>query len=103
VDVELLVIPDCPHTSAAAGLLRRALADLGRADTPVRVRVIASEREAVRVGFAGSPTVLIDGTDPFAPPARPAGLTCRLYGTSGLPDLDQLRQALKRRIESPSG
>ncbi|MFJ5924531.1 pentapeptide repeat-containing protein [Kitasatospora sp. NPDC092948] len=60
---------------------------------------VADEAEAARLGMYGSPTVLIDGVDPFAPPGAEPSLSCRLYwhpdGTmSGLPDADALRRAL---------
>lgn len=49
--------------------------------------------------FRGSPTVLIDGVDPFAEPAAPIGLSCRVYETSsgfaGSPSLDSLRSVLQ--------
>ena len=52
------------------------------------------------VNFIGSPTVLIDGQDPFASPGQWPSLACRIYqnpnGPSGIPDLRQLRQALKQ-------
>lgn len=105
MDVELLVIPDCPNEGAAAELLRRALDDVGLSRVPVRTRVVESEPEAERLGFIGSPTVRIDGEDPFAESARPVGLACRVYLTdgvrSGVPDLRRLRQALKRHADVP--
>ncbi|MEU4272848.1 hypothetical protein [Streptomyces sp. NPDC026092] len=47
----------------------------------------------------GSPTILIDGTDPFAPPGAVPSLSCRLYrnpdgAVSGVPDESALRWAL---------
>ena len=57
--------------------------------------------EADRVGFRGSPSVLIDGTDPFSDPDAPVGLSCRVYSTpdglAGSPTLEQLRTALSVR------
>ncbi|MDK1017238.1 MAG: thioredoxin family protein, partial [Actinomycetota bacterium] len=48
--------------------------------------------------FHGSPTVLINGIDPFAENDAPVGLSCRIYrtdeGLAGTPTIDQLRQAL---------
>ncbi len=45
-----------------------------------------------------SPTVLIDGVDPFADPDAPVGLSCRVYrtagGVEGSPTLEQLRLAV---------
>lgn len=104
MDVELLMVPDCPNAGAAAVLLRRALNDVGLASVPIRTRVVSSVGEATQRGFAGSPTILIDGQDPFADPAQPVGLTCRVYVAdgvrSGVPDLRGLRQALKRRADA---
>ena len=97
--VELLVVPDCPHQVESEALLRRALADVGLSQVPSVTTVISSEVEAQRRGFVGSPTVLIDGIDPFASAGQPPSLSCRIYqssdGLSGIPDLRDLRRALK--------
>ena len=98
VDVELLVVPDCPNASGAHDLLRSCLRDAGLASTPVRVSVIDSERAAEQRGFVGSPTILIDGVDPFAEAGQQPALACRVYpgpaGPSGLPPADRVRTAL---------
>ena len=96
----LLVTPDCPHEGSAAALLRTALDDVGLTGATFTTTVVATTEEATRIGFIGSPTILVDGEDPFAAPgARPA-LACRIYhsptGPSGVPPLRELRQALKR-------
>ena len=100
VVVELLVVPDCPNEGPARALLRAAAGIAGLGDLPVRVSVIDSPEEAQRRGFAGSPTFLIDGVDPFAVPGAPIGLTCRVYptdhGLSGVPEVSSLRDALIR-------
>lgn len=41
-------------------------------------RVIADEREAAHAGTHGSPTLLVNGADPFATPVPPPSLSCRL-------------------------
>jgi hypothetical protein len=88
VMIELLVVPECPHQAAADALVRRALADTG-VRSSVSTTVLHTDREAQRRGFAGSPTFLIDGLDPFAQQSQSVGLTCRLYpspqGLVGLP------------------
>ncbi|MFJ9033556.1 DsbA family protein [Streptomyces sp. NPDC102274] len=98
MNIELLVVPDCPNAEPATERLRQALADLGLHDVTVTTRVIADQAEAERTGFTGSPTILIDGHDPFARPGQAPGLTCRVYptphGPAGAPGADQLRQAL---------
>ena len=98
VDVELLLVPDCPHASAAQALLRSVLDAAGLVSTPIRISVIDSEQEAADRGFLGSPTIRINGIDPFAEPGRPTGMACRLYpGTGGLPPAAELRKALTAR------
>lgn len=100
MDVELLVVPDCPNEAPATALLRTALDDVGLARIPITTTVIDTAAEAERRRFIGSPTILIDGDDPFAERGQPAALACRIYrtttGTAGIPDLRRLRQALKR-------
>ena len=51
--------------------------------------------------MAGSPTLLINGADPFAVPGQVPGLSCRLYRDAagrlaGAPSLEDLRRALER-------
>lgn len=62
-------------------------------------QLIETPEAAEQQGFRGSPTVLIDGSDPFADPDAPVGLSCRVYptaaGYAGSPSLDQLRTALR--------
>ena len=100
MDVRLLVIEDCPNAAAAAALLRRALDDVGLAPVPIHTQVVTEPEEAERLGFGGSPTILIDGRDPFAEPDRPPALACRVYrteaGPAGVPELAPLRQALEQ-------
>lgn len=100
MDVEVLVVADCPHEGSAVTLVRRALDDVGLKRVPIRIRVVASQRDAEELGFVGSPTIRIDGDDPFDSHGMTAGLACRVYVEhgvrSGLPDLRTLRQALKR-------
>lgn len=103
MDIELLVVPGCPNEATAARLLRAALADLGLVDVGFTTTVIATQAEAERREFLGSPTFLVAGSDPFAEPGRPAGLSCRVYrrtdGVGGVPDLPELRRALERAAE----
>lgn len=104
MDVEVLVVADCPNEGGAVTLVRQALDDVGLTRVPIRTRVISNEQEAAELGFVGSPTIRIDGTDPFASRDQTTGLACRVYVEhgvrSGLPDLGKLRQALKRHAET---
>lgn len=95
--VELLVIPDCAHEALAAEVLRAALDDIGLGSVGFTVTVIATQEEADRRRFVGSPSIYVDGEDVFAEPDRPSAVSCRVYpGAEGVPELRELRQALKR-------
>jgi hypothetical protein len=103
-EIELLWWEGCPSTERALGELREALADVGMGDAPVQMREIQSDADAQRVGFAGSPTILVDGVD-LVPAANdePAGLSCRVYRRrdgriAPTPDPDDLREALRRAL-----
>ena len=93
----MLYFDDCPNWRQAEARLMEALADL---DTPVAVRyqLVRSAEEAERAGFRGSPTILINGRDPFASPGDPVALACRIYrtpnGVEPAPTVEQLRAAL---------
>lgn len=97
VEIEVLVIPDCPHQATATELIATALADTAvRAN--VTITTIATQDQAEQRGFTGSPTILVNGLDPFATPDSPAAVSCRLYltpdGPRGVPELQDLSQAL---------
>ncbi|TDQ47215.1 thioredoxin family protein [Actinorugispora endophytica] len=74
--------------------MRQALDDLGLDTTGFTTRVVADQAEAERSAFAGSPTILTDGRDPFAEPGTMPSPSCRIYrapqGLAGAPGLDQL-------------
>jgi hypothetical protein len=97
VTVTLLYLPDCPNWQTADTNLRSALLQAG-ADLPVHRRLVDTIEDAERLGFLGSPTVLIDGRDPFATPGAVPGLSCRVYrthaGLAGAPTVALLRAAL---------
>lgn len=106
MELMVLVVADCPHAEPARMLLEQAARDVGIGDATVRTRVVADEGEAVELGFAGSPTFLIDGADPFAADQVRPGLSCRIYRTgqgvvAGLPDPADVREALRRAMGRP--
>lgn len=95
VDVVLQYFDDCPNWRVADDRLRAALRMLGRDDGAVRyVRVVTAE-DAERIGFRGSPTILIDGRDPFGQPESPIGLACRVYRNGSVPSVERLVEALR--------
>jgi hypothetical protein len=66
--VQLLTVPNCPYAEPAAAVVRQALDQEGLSDVPVTAVTVDTEAEAARLGFPGSPTILIDGHDPFPEP-----------------------------------
>jgi len=98
VDVELLVVPDCPNEWGALSVLRLAFDRVGLAAQSVRMTVIASQEQVQERGFVGSPTILINGVDPFRVAGQSPAYACRVYATpaglSGLPPLDEVISAL---------
>jgi len=102
--VEVLVVPDCPHAETATAVVRRALDELELSQVPVTTMVVTGQAQAEQLGFVGSPTVMIDGRDPFADPAQSPGLACRLYrdGTTltGTPPAEPIRRALRQAADA---
>lgn len=92
--LEVLHVPDCPNLPP---MLER-LAEV--TDLPVTTRVIENDADAARFGMAGSPTLLIDGVDPFTTSGQcECGVSCRLYRDQDgrivpAPAVEQLRDAL---------
>jgi hypothetical protein len=108
MDVELLVVPDCPNEPVAMSVLRLAFDRLGLAGQLVRTTVIASSEQAHERGFVGSPTILVDGVDPFAVAGQSPAFACRVYvtpaGRSGVPPLADVIAALsaaRDRVPGP--
>lgn len=99
MDVTVLSVDGCPNRQPAEEHLRAALARAGRDDVAITRRQVASMEEARQLAFLGSPTILVDGRDPFADPDAPAGLACRVYATpeglSGAPTVEQLVEVLR--------
>ena len=95
--VTLLYFPGCPNWQTADANLREALEETG-ADVTVHRLAVDTVEDAERLGFLGSPTILIDGKDPFAEPGAAPGLSCRVYrtdtGVAAAPTVAQLRAAL---------
>ena len=90
MELTVLLVPGCP----TAAVLRQRLAEVlaGRADVRVAWREVGDAGEAVRLGMHGSPTLLVNGVDPFVREGEVASLSCRLPG--GVPSAEQLRTVL---------
>lgn len=99
MELTVLEVPDCPNAPLMAERVAGLIA--GRPGVTLTRRVVRDEAEAARLGMRGSPTLLIDGTDPFLVPGAPPGLSCRLYPATGgqpvrAPSVTELRVALEQ-------
>lgn len=97
MELTLLTVPACPHAAAFEERLAAAVA--GYHGVVVHRREISDERAATQAGMHGSPTLLINGTDPFALPGQEPSLSCRVYRDAEgrpapAPSAEALRQAL---------
>jgi hypothetical protein len=105
--IELLWWRGCPSWERALAELREEMGALGLDPDSVEVREVATDDDADREDFIGSPTIRIDGRD-LQPTGEPAGLTCRVYRlrdgrVSPLPDRADVRDALAARLAGRQG
>jgi hypothetical protein len=95
MDVTLLYFDGCPNWKTADARLAELAGEFA---LRIGRRRVETAEEALAIGFLGSPTVLLDGHDPFASGTEPVGLACRIYqtpdGPQGSPTVEQLRQVL---------
>lgn len=106
VKVRLQYFDDCPSWHQAANHLE-SLRDEYELD--IRLEHVDTDEAAQRVGFRGSPTILVDDRDLFDTDGTAIGLSCRRYatpgGSTGCPTRQQIADALARRLctqrESP--
>ena len=96
--ITILHTPGCPNATLIRQRLDGALARFPGPAPRVVVEEVADPDEASRRDFHGSPALLIDGVDPFAPPETPPAFACRTYrtesGIEGAPSVDQIVAAL---------
>lgn len=105
MDISVLHIDHCPNWVETGSLLRIALDTIGASDTAVSFVALHTPEDAARVPFAGSPTILVDGTDLFPGDGQTSDLACRIYQTdghfAGLPSLRDIEEALRQRLVDP--
>lgn len=98
--VELLWSSGCPNWQETRRRLQQALQSAGVEAQVVLVEAALPD-DAERPRFRGSPTVLVDGEDPFAEECDPVGLSCRVFrtpdGLRGAPTMEQLAAVLRAK------
>lgn len=80
--VQLLYFDGCPSWQLARQRVLAAIDALGM-QIPVEYVEVTTMEEAARWGFRGSPTLLVDGEDPWSGGGEPVALACRVYSTPG--------------------
>ncbi|RZU66440.1 hypothetical protein EV379_2796 [Microterricola gilva] len=100
--IDVLSIADCPNGDTALARVQEAIQALGLSKVELHSHVLRSSADAARWAFAGSPTILIDGSDAFPSDGRTAELACRVYpgelALEGAPSREQLVAALRMRL-----
>lgn len=95
MEITFQYFEDCANWQTTHQRLREVIGE--RDDIDLVMQRVETAEEASAVGFAGSPSILIDGVDPFASSdAPPAGtLACRVYQTDdGSPTIEQLHEVI---------
>jgi hypothetical protein len=96
MEITLLYFDGCPNWKIADQRLKLLTSE--RPEITVTHQLVETPDQAIDMGFFGSPSLHVNGTDLFAAPDSQVGLACRRYrtpdGYEGSPTLDQLRAAL---------
>ncbi|MCH7901849.1 MAG: thioredoxin family protein [Acidobacteria bacterium] len=97
IEVMIQYVEGCPHFDETYQLVSGVL-ETNDLRSVLKTRLVSSAEEAEDLGFVGSPTLLIDGVDPFADKSSRVGLACRIYGSgadrSGVPPKNAVETAL---------
>ena len=97
--IDILYTEDCTEWQTADQLVQQALNELG-IEAEISYWMVESDRQAIEWGFAGSPTIFVNGADLF-PSSRNSsqGLTLRSYitneGIMGHPTYQMIIDALR--------
>lgn len=93
--VQILYFVGCPNHVPAVELVRSVASKVGN-DISIEEVEVKQRDDVASLKFLGSPTILIDGLDvePAARHRTDYGFSCRVYGSSGLPDKSLIRAAL---------
>ena len=79
--ITLQYFDGCPHWKLADRRLANVLQGPDTDGIAFEYQLIDSPEMAERIEFRGSPTILIDGRDPFATGTEPIGMSCRVFRT----------------------
>ena len=96
--IEVLFVSNCPNHAPTVSLVRSVAEELG-ITTPVVEVEIRDLSDARQHRFLGSPTVQVQGQDiePERRQDQNYGLSCRMYGNSGVPPRELVASAILSR------
>ena len=101
--IELRFFDSCPNWKVANERLQRAL-QLEGVETAIAYTKVESPEEAERLDFIGSPTILINGLDPYRPHEAKPGMACRVFATEdgpqGSPTVNELRSLIQMNADA---
>jgi hypothetical protein len=98
--IEIISIPDCPNHHATVERVKSVVSSKSIAVTLIET-IVRNKTEARDAGFAGSPTVLVNGRDLELLAEVSTNLACRIYGREGgIPSADLVKAAIDRAIIS---
>lgn len=92
--IEIISIPGCPNHRPTVDLVKQLL---GCDDISAEIKeiLVRNSWQAKALGFAGSPTVRVNGKDIDVLALPQSALSCRIYEDgSGIPPQSLLRQAI---------
>jgi hypothetical protein len=97
--IELLWFDECPSYLPARALLEQVLRE-EKVDATIEMVQVRDDADAVAKKFLGSPTIRLNGVDPFAERGQDQfAMQCRVYrtpeGLKGVPTKDMLRAAVR--------
>ena len=96
-EITLRYFDGCPNWQVAKERIEVVLDQLGETRV-VGLERVETPQDADELDFRGSPTILVDGIDPFDA-SGPTGLSCRVYrteaGLEGAPSVTQLAAVFK--------
>jgi hypothetical protein len=104
VHIELLYVDGCPNWPVAQARLTEDLAHTGWGDEPIELIEVATAEDARTLEFPGSPTIRINGHDPFRYSDDGfSALKARVYytpdGPAGAPTREQLIHAIMQATD----
>lgn len=93
--IEVLYFSGCPNHEPTVALAREVVRELGL-EAELREVPVETAEEAEALRFVGSPTVRVNGRDiePEARKVQEFALSCRMYGSAGVPPKELLVAAL---------